>query len=1383
MRLDLTVRLPDGSQRDLRIDAPAHWPADDVLTKVLHTCGFRGDEPVALTNGGRVDRQQILSRCGLRSGCTLTTSLIAPAHQVAQNPGPQLRVVSGPDSGLARTLRSAVLVGRDQDAGLQLSDPEVSRRHAVVETTRAGIQIRDLGSTNGTRLATDVLGAEPTALSEHDLVRIGDSVLEVVTRPVPPASVRVTDDGTWLVNPAPREFGAPLPPPIELPQAPQTQGRRDGRWLAAGAPLVLGIAMAVVMRSTMFLAFSLLSPATLLMTAAIERSRTRRDGRLTRAAHRAAATHAAEQVRAALKQELTQRRRGLPDPGVIGETATTPGHRLWERRGSDDDLLTLRIGCATQHAHTQVRCAGVVSSAGTIDAAPFAVTLRDGPLGLAGATPLMHGIARSLIAQLAVLTSPNDVQIIALLADPPAWNWLRWLPHLRGPLATDSASRAAGVAELESIVERRRDHAVSWRGPWTVVLVDRPVELELPALAQLLADGAALGISAICIDRGVAQLPAGCATVVTPDEASGSRIAVRTPSGSTPGVLADQVNLEWAGRIARALAPFDAGTRAANRLPDSCGLIELHAASLEIEDVLLRWKRSAPVPSALLGIGAEGAVEVDLVRDGPHALIAGTTGAGKSELLRSWIASLALEHPPEDVAFVLVDYKGGAAFAECALLPHTTGLVTDLDPHLVRRVLTSLGAELRRREALFAQRGVTEWCAYRNLHSDEPLPRLVVVVDEFAALAAELPEFVTGLVSLAQRGRSLGIHLILATQRPAGVVSAEIRANTALRIALRTTSAQDSLDVLDSAMASQLDSTIPGRGYLLAGQQITGFQAAWAGGRGIGRVDVAKIEWLDEWRRPIRDIDAVVDEGPTQLARIVTALCEATEQSGRAAIRRPWLPPLPIAIPRHALTTGSGYAIGVADLPQQQLQQPVVLDPNGGAVLLVGGARSGRTTALTTLAAAAAHQFSPDELHLHVIDCGGSLGDLVRLPHIGTSVTDRDVELIERLLVLLEDELRRRAECLGSLGFGSVAEARAAGQSTPLLMLLLDGWERFTSTDEQTQGRCTERLLALARSATAGGLTVAVTGDRQALTPRVLSAFTTKYVLPLAERGDYALLGIGARDVPEERQAGRALTTEGGELQLAHLGTQPTREESRTELDAIAQHGRQRPPPRDRIQLRQLPNLVVLSDLSARANYVLGVGGDSADPIEVDLFAGQGRLLVAGPARSGRSSVLRSIAVQAPPSTRVLIVASPRSPLSADAREHGWQLIGDNLAALDEAALDNDNRTLLLVDDCEQLLGMPLGDRLTELVRRAAPALAAVVAGRSDELAVTYRGVGAEVRRARSGLLLQPGSLDGELVGVSLPRRRPQPIPGRGLLIADPSWRDPDPIPLQTLAV
>ena len=235
----------------------------------------------------------------------------------------------------------------------------------------------------------------------------------------------------------------------------------------------------------------------------------------------------------------------------------------------------------------------------------------------------------------------------------------------------------------------------------------------------------------------------------------------------------------------------------------------------------------------------DGPFGIDLRRDGPHGLIAGTTGAGKSELLQTLVASLAVANRPDALTFVLVDYKGGAAFADCERLPHTVGMVTDLDAHLVARALDSLGAELRRREHQLAAAGAKDIDDYAEQRSSDPsmdaMPRLVIVIDEFASMVRELPDFVTGMVNIAQRGRSLGIHLILATQRPSGVVSPEIRANTNLRIALRVTDATESSDVIDAPTRRASPRRPPaGRTRDSATRRWSPFQTGRVGGRRPG---------------------------------------------------------------------------------------------------------------------------------------------------------------------------------------------------------------------------------------------------------------------------------------------------------------------------------------------------------------------------------------------------------------------------------------------------------------------------------------------------------------------------------------------------------------------
>ncbi len=459
----------------------------------------------------------------------------------------------------------------------------------------------------------------------------------------------------------------------------------------------------------------------------------------------------------------------------------------------------------------------------------------------------------------------------------------------------------------------------------------------------------------------------------------------------------------------------------------------------------------------MIGACYDGPFGIDLARDGPHGLVAGTTGAGKSELLQTLIASLACANRPDEMTFVLVDYKGGSAFAGCVHLPHVTGMVTDLDAHLTQRALASLSAELTRREHILAAAGAKDIEEYTERAGHQPrrrpLPRLVIVIDEFASLVRDLPDFVTGLVGIAQRGRSLGIHLILATQRPSGVVSADIRANTSLRIALRVTDATESADVIDAPDAAQISRATPGRGYVRLGHaSLIPFQAGRIGGRrttatATGRPWAVPAGWAGlgrpEPRRPAArqaEDDALSDEAG-DLKVLVEAIRRAAAGLGIAAQSSPWLAPLPGTLllrdlPAPGGPPGPGHApipFGLIDLPATQRQQAAAIDLDTfGHLMAAGAPRSGRSQLLRTIAAAIAACCSCADAHLYGLDCGnGALLPLADLPHCGAVVTRTQDERAARLLARLAAELTRRQDLLAAGGFAGIADRPGSPSPTP----------------------------------------------------------------------------------------------------------------------------------------------------------------------------------------------------------------------------------------------------------------------------------------------------------------------------------------------------------------
>ena len=545
-------------------------------------------------------------------------------------------------------------------------------------------------------------------------------------------------------------------------------------------------------------------------------------------------------------------------------------------------------------------------------------------------------------------------------------------------------------------------------------------------------------------------------------------------------------------------------------------------------DVLQRWRMplsgesgASRSPTAVIGVRFGGAYSIDLRRDGPHVLIGGTTGSGKSEFLRTLVTSLALACPPEEVTFVLVDFKGGAAFGSCADLPHVVGLVTDLDEHLVSRALTSLGAELRRRERLFAAAGARDLDEYARVvgQAGERVPRLVVVIDELRALVEEVPDFVSGMVRLAALGRSLGVHLVLATQRPAGAVTAEIQANVNLRIAFRVRDRADSVDILEDPGAAGISSRTPGRALARGGDgELVTFHAATVSGPGRGDGDHLRV-------RCRGGPEAGTDAGETGDASsaLVDVIRSAHERIGAAPPRSPWLPPLGRRLRWSSAPTAPmssdrmpAVALGLVDEPDLQRVSPLVWSPTDGTWLLAGRPRTGRTTALRSLVLSAVSGCSPSELHVHAVDPSTTLADLEQLPHVGTRIGVDDARALAALVAHLRAEVDRRA--------GARAPGADTASPLPTVLVVVDGWEQLLEAQAPMDPEgLVARLVALLRDGGSVGVVGAVTGGRSLLQPRWMAAAGRTFLLGAVDPLDAALTGLRAADLPRDPPPGRAI--------------------------------------------------------------------------------------------------------------------------------------------------------------------------------------------------------------------------------------------------------------------
>ena len=1249
-------------------------------------------------------------------------------------PAVRVEVTAGPDAGRLLALPTGTHVLGRESGSLASSDPRVSRRHVEVAVAGDGsVHVTDLGSSNGTTVGGDMLAPDRlTAWPAGVELRIGDTRL-VHGRDAPAAATAPGPAGTTTVNRPPRLRTEAEPLTVQFPESPQavTTGRLP--LLASLAPLLAGLVLAIVMHRWEFLAFAVMSPLVVLGQSVTDRWAARRVNRRADAAFTAATAQAQAELQLALAEDAARRRRDAPDLASLVLAAVDRTTLLWHR-GRDDDALTLRLGLGTLPA--RVLATGGHEMPALSDVPVCVDLLRTRVVGVCGDEAAAR-LARSLLLQAVTLCGPADLHVTVLAPGRPApWAWTRWLPHSR--LAFTATQLRTRLLELTESGDNRHQ----------LVVVDNVTD---PSLAAMLAE--LPSASVMWLAPAEADLPATCDAVVTVTSEPRPLLRLHTQQQAQDDVRPDLLSVDVAELAARSLAALRDGAQTATlptlvRWSDLCELpIEADALAAEVRR---RWS-AGPSTAACVGMSSDGAFVVDLQQDGPHLLVAGTTGAGKSALLQTLVASLVAGNSPADLHLLLVDFKGGAAFGPCTDLPHTVGVLTDLDATTTTRAIDSLTAELRRRERVLASAGAPDlesWRAHRlkTGTSTAALPRLVIVVDEFATLAEELPDFVGGLVGIAQRGRSLGIHLVLATQRPDGAVSADIRANTRLRICLAVARDNESRDVIDSPRAVTISRSTPGRALVRAGaQDLVEVQTARvavpiaADKRRTGDVEVLP---LLEWdTRPATPESSTTQ---TELDLLVQACVLAAQQSGLSVAAPSWLPPLPEEVTLSQLpAVAAAVAIGLVDLPDQQAQPALTLATDApDTLLVVGCAGSGRTTAALSIATALAATHSADQLHLWAIHGGRALAELQHLPHTGAIVDVRDADRVERLLTFLTGEVERRRS--------------APSADDPRLLLVVDSWDSLAATGDADAGRCQDLLLRLLANGPGGGLRIVLTCDRSGLTSRLSAAVQQRICLRLADPADYALVGLSSRRFPTHLPSGRGIRS--GDLALVQLAAPD---------DAARAAARAWPAPSQPARrFDPLPTRVPLHTLRvATHGLIVGLRGDDLAPEVVDPIDAGGTFLVAGPPRSGRSTALVSIAAQLH-GRPVVALCARRGPLG---QRRDLALVadsGDPVAARAALSAVADGATLL-VDDVDLVDDPALLDGIEAAVRRARDSGGFVVlAGATEPMAASFRGPVAQARRGRSGLLLRPeGPHDGELLGVRLRRRAGHDDPpGRGVL-------------------
>jgi S-DNA-T family DNA segregation ATPase FtsK/SpoIIIE len=1020
------------------------------------------------------------------------------------------------------------------------------------------------------------------------------------------------------------------------------------------------------------------------------------------------------------------RRASSPSVSKLKELIDERIH-LWERRPDDDDFLHLRIGKTTLPSTVKVVAPSAKNATDLQEEAeqlaqefanvadvPLTLPIPElGSVGITGARGPVVDFARALVCHMAVHHSPDEVRVVGLY--PPTqsreWEWLKWLPHTNHFKAgnqnkmlafTDEQTKALlnDVTEEVSRREARKEDEKEGQEkaepnlPFVLLLVDDYNRIrDNIGLSRVLRSGRDFNIAALVLVESRQDIPGDCGAIIEVPSYDQLTYSIAGPDGKVKSdIVPDRIDWGTSDLLARSLAPIQVrGSQGPGNISTSVRLIDL----LKLEaadkfDPLAWWNRpGGPAFGRLnvpIGEKSGGVLYLNLhnKEHGPHGLVAGTTGSGKSVLLQALVAALAITHHPHLMNFVLVDFKGGAAFKDFENIPHTVGTVTDLSGRLAERALVALKSELKRREQILHEANAIDIDQYQEMRARDPkrglapLPSLLIVIDEFAELAKELPTFMGGLISIVQKGRSLGVHLILATQRPAGVVSANISANVKFRICLRVASMDDSREMLSRTDAALLPHNLPGRAFFQVGAEIfEQFQAASVASpfRPAQPREARQQAQIAELTRAghVRDLNSKSRRADDQRApaderselQVLMSLMEPYTEQFSSALFRPWPDPLPDSLPLPSLFQQVGKAaldgtrwearpafgwlnapIGMLDLPADQKQEIFMFDllRQGGHLLIAGSAGSGKSFLLRTIITALALSHSPADLNFYLIDFGGQmLRPFEKMPHVGGVFTSADSERIRRLFRKLKGIIEERKQLFREQRVDSfIAYHNRASSGNqpppplPAIILVIDKFAEFRAVHEQDF----PDLVSFSRDGRTYGVHLIIATDRPGVVPSNLSGnLEMRYGLRLADPSDSTwILGKTDAATLDPATPGRGLRRARGldEFQTALPVVGDSDEEQGRQLEALCALMAQaaRGVRADPIQL--LPDYISLPDLISQAatsqqptraeglRVPLGIDDLTLRPVWGELHPDSQHFLIAGGAGTGKTGLLRT---------------------------------------------------------------------------------------------------------------------------------------------------------------
>ena len=995
---------------------------------------------------------------------------------------------------------------------------------------------------------------------------------------------------------------------------------------------------------------------------------------------------------------------------------------LWERTPSDADFLDVRVGMGYEPLCVAVKARQdsssfqmeddevkaltdqIIEETKIVDNVPARVSLGEyGSFGIVGDRDKEIQLVKNMLISLCTSHCYEDVRLVGIFDDGERhiWESLKWLPHMwddnrQTRLLSFGRQKAHAVCETvsELIASRQSSSDNSYLKKqrqlphYVLIFGSKEIVEKENVMRSLFRTDAADGITSIFIFDDLYSLPHQCRIIIDVDKSPCAYDSMAANDKAFFTMDKPLGNREFDAFARRMSAIELEGFSKRVGIPDSVTFLKgFDAERVEQLNALARWNSSQPYNTLAAPIGVmsgEKTFYLDIHEKafGPHGLVAGTTGSGKSEILQTWILSMALNYHPHDVVFVLIDYKGGGMASLLEPLPHVVGKITNIGSN-IGRSLISLQSEIKRRQRLFDEAGVNHIDKYQRLYKSgmakEPLPHLIIVADEFAELKKEEPEFMSGLISASRVGRSLGVHLVLATQKPGGIVDDQIQSNSRFRLCLKVQDVTDSREMIKRPDAAKL--TRPGRAYIRVGEDeyFDLFQSYYSGAP--YEEQNHKNDW-DSFEVSFVDIDGSRSQllpkkrnnssDKDELQAVVEYIVRTAEQQGIKALDGPWLPELPELIslqelvPSASALTWPQLPVGMFDNPRAQKQGLQLIDfSSEGHYAIYGASGTGKTTLLKTVLLGIGRFYRPTEIVAYIIDSGGwSLSAFSSMPNIGGVALDCEEEKIEKLQTLISEEFERRKKLFLKNSVSSLKAYRDdISADLPAIVIAVDNivplFEMYPDIENF--------FVNLARDGATYGIYLLYTANSTSgVRYKIVQNIRGAIAFELTDKGDYPTI-VGRPDANLAKVTGRAFYK--GNPPSVFQAAVPYRCLSDREANDLIQQECMKlaaswngPKPKTiPVMPERLTGDMLDHAFAQRSEVAVGMAYDTIEPIGFDLSV-RYSLLITGPSHSGKSAELLKLMHYLSTSTQdtQMIVLDGKSGRLAAAEKDALMYAADN---------------------------------------------------------------------------------------------------------------------------